>query len=99
MYCILWNYDVDSGNESAFEKECGRNGSWFNFFESCDDYLGHELLKNTSGGNYNLIERWISKGAYESFIGSNKASYDELKSKIASLHKSEKQLGTFDLIQ
>ncbi|MEM6831702.1 MAG: antibiotic biosynthesis monooxygenase [Bacteroidota bacterium] len=99
MYCILWNYEVDSGNAAAFEQECGRNGSWFKFYESCDDYLGHDLLKNTSGGSYTIIERWITKDAYDSFLGGNKGGYDELKGKIAGLQKSETQVGTFDLIQ
>ncbi|MEQ9404215.1 MAG: hypothetical protein RIM99_11545 [Cyclobacteriaceae bacterium] len=99
MYCILWKYDVDSKNQSDFEKEYGRTGSWFKFFEPCDEYLGHDLLKNTDGKSYNLIDRWISKKDYEGFLKSNKAEYDQLNEKFSGLYTAETQLGTFDLIQ
>lgn len=99
MYCILWNYEVESGNASAFEQEYGRSGSWFKFFEGCDDYLGHDLLKSTDGQTYSLLERWISKDAYEDFVNGNKAQYDDLNSKFGDLYKSETKVGTYDLIQ
>jgi len=99
MYCILWNYEVDSGNESTFEQEYGRNGSWFKFFEPCDDYLGHDLLKSTGGGSYSLLERWISKDTYEAFVKDNQAQYDELNGKFESLYSSETKVGTYDIIQ
>lgn len=99
MYCILWNYEVEASKQAEFEKEYGRNGGWFKFFEECDDYLGHDLLKNTSGNSYTLIDRWISKKEYDSFLKANKAEYDQLNEKFGSLYTSETQAGTFELIQ
>lgn len=99
MYCILWKYDVDSSNQSAFEQDYGRNGSWFKFFEPCDEYLGHDLLKNTDGKSYTLVDRWMSKEDYENFLSEHKAEYDQLNEKFSSLYTAETQMGTFDLIQ
>lgn len=99
MYCIIWKYDVDSSNQSEFEKEYGRQGSWFKFFEPCDDYLGHDLLKNTDGASYTLIDRWMSKADYDSFLKSNQLEYDQLNDKFKSLYSNEDCIGTYDLIQ
>lgn len=90
---------MESSKNADFEKEYGRNGSWFKFFEPCDDYLGHDLLKNTDGASYTLIDRWISKEDYENFLKSNKADYDQLNDKCKEIYSSETQIGTFDLIQ
>lgn len=99
MYCILWKYEVDSSKNADFEQEYGRNGSWFKFFEPCDDYLGHDLMKNTDGKSYTLVDRWISKEDYEAFLKSEKAAYDQLNEKCKALYSSESGIGTFDLIQ
>lgn len=99
MYCILWKYEVDASKQADFEKEYGREGSWFKFFEPCDDYFGHDLLKNTDGKSYNLLDRWMSKEDYDSFLKSNQAEYDQLNEKFKALYTSETQLGTFNLLQ
>ena len=75
------------------KKEYGRTGSWFKFFEPCDDYLGHDLLKNTGEDSYTLIDRWISKKDYEGFLKGNKAEYDLMNEKFNNLYDAETCLG------
>lgn len=99
MYCILWKYEVDKSKHKEFEQEYGRGGSWFKFFEPCDDYLGHDLLKNTAEDSYSLIDRWMSKDDYEGFLKSNQAEYDQMNEKFSALYTSETCIGTFNLIQ
>jgi heme-degrading monooxygenase HmoA len=99
MYCILWKYEVEPSKHAEFEKEYSRNGTWFKFFEPCDDYLGHDLLKNTQENSYSLIDRWMSKEDYEGFLKSNQTEYDQMNQKSSSLYTSETCLGTFELIQ
>ncbi|MEO9871093.1 hypothetical protein [Ekhidna sp.] len=98
MYCLAWKYKVSS-NQAKFEEEYGRNGRWFKFFESCDDYLGNELMKGADGTTYILIDKWMSKADYQDFIDENKATYDDLSENNKTLYDNEEQLGEFDLLQ
>jgi len=98
MYCLVWKYKVSS-NQSDFESEYSRNGKWFKFFESCDDYLGQELLKHADGQTYVLLDKWMSKADYEDFIDEHQAEYDDLKEKNKALYDEEESMGEFDLLQ
>lgn len=98
MYCLAWKYKVPS-NQAKFEEEYGRNGSWFKFFESSEDYLGTELMKHTDGKTYILIDKWMSKADYQDFIDENKADYDQLNEKNKALYEEEEEMGEFDLLQ
>ncbi len=98
MYYIIWNYTVNKTNQKAFEEEYSRTGSWFKFFEPCNDYMGHELIKNTNGTSYLLIDKWMSKADYEGFVKSHQVEYDNLNSRAKELYDEEMQIGTYDVI-
>ena len=98
MYCLAWKYKVSSNN-GKFEEEYGRNGGWFKFFESSDDYLGTELMKHADGTTYLVIDKWMSKADYQDFIDENKADYDQLNEQCKALYDDEESLGEFDLLQ
>jgi len=98
MYCIAWKYTVTSNN-SKFEEEYGRTGSWFKLFEPCEDYLGHELMKSDDGKTYLLTDKWMSKEDYEGFISSHQAEYDALNEKCKELYDEEVSVGTFNILQ
>jgi len=98
MYCLVWKYQV-SANQSKFEEEYSRNGSWFKFFETSDDYLGSELMKNADGKTYILIDKWITKADYQDFLDEHKAEYDQLNEKCKELYDSEEDMGEFELLQ
>ncbi|MEP0986602.1 hypothetical protein [Ekhidna sp.] len=98
MYCLVWKYKVSS-NQAKFEEEYGRSGSWFKFFEPCEDYLGHDLMKSGDGSTYILIDKWMSKADFQDFLDENKAEYEQLNEKNKDLHDSEEQMGEFELLQ
>ena len=98
MYCIAWKYTVSS-NHSEFEENYGRNGVWFKFFEPCEDYLGHELMKSEDGKSYLLTDKWMSKEDYEKFVSSNQTEYQALEVKSRELYDEEVSLGTYTIIQ
>jgi len=98
MYCLVWKYKVPS-NQSQFEAEYGRSGSWFKFFETSEDYLGHDLMKGNDGETYILVDKWMSKDDFEDFLDENQAEYDQINEKCKGLYESEVQLGEFDLLQ
>lgn len=98
MYCIAWKYTVSS-NQSKFEEEYSRSGSWFKFFEPCEDYLGHELMKAADGQTYLLLDKWMSKEDYDDFLQDNQLAYEQLNEKCKSLYDKEESMGTYTILQ
>jgi heme-degrading monooxygenase HmoA len=98
MYYIVWNYTVEKAKQPEFEKEYSRGGTWFKFFEPCDDYLGHELIRSEDGQTYMLIDKWMSKDDYEGFLKGHQLEYDALNAKFAGLYQSEIKVGTFEAV-
>ncbi|SNT13252.1 hypothetical protein SAMN05421640_2429 [Ekhidna lutea] len=98
MYCLVWKYKLSS-NQAKFEEEYGRNGGWFKLFESCEDYLGSDLLKSSDGKTFIVVDKWMSKADYQDFLDENKAEYDQLNEKSKALYDEEEQMGEFDLLQ
>jgi len=68
-------------------------------FESCDAYLGYELMKSEDGQTYLLANKWISRKDYENFIVENKDAYDLLKKKMTDLFDAEESLGIYSTLQ
>ena len=97
MYCLVRKFTV-SVNPSDFEATYGRSGSWFKFFESCDDFLGSELMRGENG-SYLLVDKWMSKEEYQNFIEQNRAAYDLLIEKNSSFYDSEASIGEYNLLQ
>ncbi len=95
MYYLVWEYEVDEANQAKFEEAYSRAGAWFKLFEPCGDFLGHELIKNTTGKSYVLIDKWMDKKSYESFVKSVQLEYDHLNEISKALYSSEKQIGTY----
>lgn len=98
MYYLVWTYKVNPDKKSEFEEEYSRNGSWFKFYEPCTDYLGHELIKNEKSSDYMLIDKWMSKEAYEHFVKSNLLEYDAINRKSSELYEEEVQIGGYNTI-
>ena len=98
MYYIIWKYTVDKAKQPKFEEEYNRSGSWFKFFEPCSDYMGHELIKSTEEESYILIDKWMSKQDYETFLTSNQLEYDDLNNRSQDLYDAEKLIGLFNSI-
>ncbi|NQZ76934.1 MAG: hypothetical protein HRT61_12665 [Ekhidna sp.] len=98
MYCQAWKFKVSS-DQAKFEQEYGRTGSWFKFFESCEDYLGQDLMKESDGQTYILVDKWMSKEDYQDFVAENKAEVDQLDEKTSSLYDLKEGLGEFELLQ
>jgi len=98
MYYIIWSYTVDKSKQTRFEEEYNRGGSWFKFFEPCGDYMGHELIKNTDGFSYVLIDKWMTQKDYEGFVKANQLAYDDLNNRSKELYDEEEQIGFYESI-
>lgn len=98
MYCKAWKYTVTS-DHTKFEEVYGRNGSWFKFFEPCDDFLGQDLMKGNDGNTYLVLDKWMSEEDYADFIASNEAEYQSLEAQTRDLYDEEVSIGSFFIIQ
>ncbi|MEM6643224.1 MAG: hypothetical protein AAF616_09615 [Bacteroidota bacterium] len=98
MYCKAWKYSVSS-NHSLFEEAYGRNGEWFKFFESCDEFLGQEIMRSAEGTFYLVLEKWISIEDYEHFLSSNRDAFEAISSNTESLYEEKLNLGSYTVLQ
>lgn len=98
MYCLVSKYTV-STNKPDFEELFGRNGEWFKFYESCDDFLGSELLKQDGSDDYLIIDKWMDKSEHKSYIESNSLMFDQLTAKSKEFSDHSEVIGEFDLLQ
>ena len=97
MYVILWQYRPRPGKELEFEKVYAPNGVWVEFFRKGAGYLGTELLEGANG-TYITIDRWDSKGSYETFSRKHKDEYRQIDMRCEALTAEEIKLGDFKLI-
>jgi len=82
MFAVFWRYKINKNHVEMFEHEYGSEGSWDNFFQNFDGYLGSFLYKSIEEADtYFLIDNWESQEAYDIFKSHNR-EYDELSSKF-----------------
>lgn len=98
MYCKARKYTVTS-DVDKFEETYGRSGIWFSFFESCDDFLGQELMKSTDPKIYMVLEKWISEEDYKKYISENDDKYQQIKADVSNLFDEEVLVGDFIILQ
>lgn len=99
IYQLVWKYECDPALASAFEEAYGRQGAWFRLFETSDDFLGQEFMKDVSTGAYMLIDRWLSKEIYEAFLDDHQAEYETLSAQYNGLYRSEELIGAFETVE
>lgn len=98
MYQLIWHYVCTPEQKEAFEKAYRRNGTWFHFYEKSEDYLGQELIKKVDKNDYMVVDSWVSKESYESFLASNKSEFDRLITECKSLYSKEEFLGFYETV-
>ena len=97
-YLVIWEFEVDQGQERSFEKTYGPTGPWAKLFAKGDGPLGSELLIcRDQPGRYVTIDRWTSLGAYEAFHRKHAAAYAKLDDECTGLTRNELRIGQFDL--
>lgn len=96
MFVILWEFEVKSGSESAFERVYGPQGDWVRLFRCDPHYQMTRLLKDTSRpGIYCTMDFWDSEVAYEKFKSTQRQAYQALDQATQGLTLCERYLGSF----
>ena len=96
MHIIVWKYKVKEENRVEFEFEYGKLGTWSKLFNTSENYKGSTLHRNSD--IYLLVDTWLDKQSYESFINLNSKEYDFMSSKFEELYESEQEIGRFDTV-
>jgi heme-degrading monooxygenase HmoA len=97
MHTVLWSYRVVPGREAEFEALYRGDGDWAELFRHDPAYLGTELLRDTADGSrYLTIDRWHSRAAYETFLGSATTAYAALDRRGDAVTLEETRLGAID---
>jgi heme-degrading monooxygenase HmoA len=101
MYVILWRFRPAVGREGEFERAYGPSGQWARLFAREDGYLGTELLLRRSedgSREYLTLDRWVSRGAYETFRSRWGEEYRRLDRRLEELSEEETLLGAFEAL-
>jgi heme-degrading monooxygenase HmoA len=96
MFVILWEFEVKSGSEPAFERVYGPQGDWVRLFRSDPHFQMTRLLQDTSRpGIYCTMDFWDSEVAYEEFKSTQRRAYQALDQATQGLTLRECLIGTF----
>ena len=99
MYVVLWRFRPAVGREGEFERAYGPSGEWARLFRRGDGYLGTELLRRSdNAGEYLVLDRWASRGAYEAFRARWSDEYRWLDRRLEELTEEEAPLGAFETL-
>ena len=110
MYVIVWQFQVATEHEEAFENAYGPGGDWARLFERSNDFRGSELLRavlddqdpavsEQASRDYFTIDRWTSRDAYVAFNDRFAREYEELDNRFLELCEVEVCLGKFDAVE
>jgi heme-degrading monooxygenase HmoA len=95
-FAAVFGYSVATEQVAEFERVYGPSGTWAAFFGPADGYLGTELLRDAERpGEYLVIDRWASAGAYDRFRDEHAGEYAERSAQAERLYRSERALGRF----
>lgn len=96
---IFWEYQVNMGCESEFERVYGSDGDWVELFKQGDGYLGTEIFRDVSvPRHYITIDRWVSKEAYKDFHQKFAQEYGVIDERLDCLTERQALLGYLTLV-
>ena len=95
MFIRVWRYVAASGREADFERVYGPEGDWAQLFSVGDGYRRTELLRGAAAGEYLVIDRWVSRDAWQAFLDAHRTAYDALDRRCRALTESEVPVGDY----
>lgn len=99
MFVALWEFEVKPGCENRFLKVYGPEGDWAKLFREDANYQETRLLHDLNRpATYLTLDFWTSRQAYETFMATHTAGYEELDAAGEELTLSEKKIGCFEKV-
>ena len=98
MFVILWEFEVKPGFQECFEKAYRPEGSWAQLFRSDPHFRGTQLLRDPSRALcYFTVDFWDSEAAFQNFLLTHRAPYDELERTTETFTFKERGIGSFTM--
>ena len=96
MIAVVWQFQVKSGKQKAFESFFGADGEWSSLGRRSRSFLGSSFLRDQARDtNYLLIEYWSEMVVYERHKRSFVADLRLLENQRDALCESIMPLGIF----
>ena len=98
MFVILWEFEVKPGFQECFEKAYRPEGSWAQLFRSDPHFRGTQLLRDPSRALYYFtVDFWDSEAAFQNFLLTHRAPYDEIERLTETFTFKERRIGSFTM--
>ncbi len=89
-HVIVWEFSVRPGQELAFERAYGPNGTWAKLFALSAEFRGTELFRSaTQPRRYLTVDHWASSTSFQRFHEAHHAEYAALDADCAQLTETE----------
>jgi hypothetical protein len=98
MFVVLWEFEVKPEHAERFEKVYGLGGDWDSLFHTDARYAETRLFRDTArSGVYLTADFWLSREAYEEFLGARRSEYKLLDAATEKMTQRERKIGAFEM--
>ena len=96
MIVIVWEFRVQPGQATGFERAYGPEGDWARLFRRSPAYRGTELLRDPEDpGRYLTLDRWEDASDFEAFKADHGDDYRRLDRVCEPFCSEERLVGRF----
>ena len=96
MIAIVWQFDIQAGRETEFERLYGADGEWTAANRHSRSYLGSSFLRDqTLSSRYLVIEYWSEMVVYEQHKAYRTDQIANLDTRRKELVASAQPVGVF----
>jgi heme-degrading monooxygenase HmoA len=95
-WTIVWIFHVKPAKRRVFQRVYGPDGDWAQLFAKDRNYIGSELLRDSTNTRcYLTIDRWTSRAAYHNFKKEHRKEFVALDKRCETLTVREVKIGEF----
>lgn len=98
-FLTMWRYRVRPEHVAEFERAYGPDGEWAELFHRDGGYMGTELVRGGTPGEYATIDRWVSAEAHAKFLNRWSDDYASLDRRFELLTEDEYHVIQGNLIE
>jgi hypothetical protein len=95
-WTIVWIFHVKLAKQRVFRRIYGPGGDWARLFAKDQNYMGTELLRDSTNTRcYLTVDRWTSRAAYHNFKKQHRKEFAALDARCEALTVREIKIGEF----